>query len=195
MSAAAQNGPKWRNSPFGRASPSPSPAVTDGKPRPTSALFSSPNSSPLTLGHARHQSFSPLTTIQQGPARANSTRKRSNSYRSSTPATGTFAPTFIKSEEMQQPPANVNGIDGENDFSGKRYVWLKDPTTAFVKGWVVEELEHGKLRIQCDDGSVRLSVYPSSPWVNLVCSSVTLIPETSIKLIQPSLTKPTTWLN
>jgi myosin protein heavy chain len=111
------------------------------------------------VGHARHQSFSPLTSLQQGPARSNSARKRSNSYRSGTPATGTFAPTFIKSEEMQQPIANVSGIDGENDFSGKRYVWLKDPTTAFVKGWVVEELEQGKLRIQCEDGSVNLFVY------------------------------------
>lgn len=48
----------------------------------------------------------------------------------------------------------MKGIEGENDFSGKRYVWLKDPQTAFVKGWVVEELEGGRLLVQCDDGSV-----------------------------------------
>jgi myosin heavy chain 9/10/11/14 len=96
-----------------------------------------------------------MGNIQQGPGRTNSVRKRSNSYRGSSPATGTFAPTFIKSEEMQKPMPTVNGIEGENDFSGKRYVWLKDPATAFVKGWVVEELDAGKLRIQCDDGSVR----------------------------------------
>lgn len=48
----------------------------------------------------------------------------------------------------------MNSIEGENDFSGRRYVWIKDPTTAFVKGWVVEELEGGSLLVQCDDGSV-----------------------------------------
>jgi myosin protein heavy chain len=83
-------------------------------------------------------------------------RNRSNSHRGSSPATGTFAPVFIQSEEMQKAAA-VNGIEGENDFSGKRYVWLRDQTTAFVKGWVVEDLEDGKLRVQCDDGSVRVT--------------------------------------
>jgi myosin heavy chain 9/10/11/14 len=48
----------------------------------------------------------------------------------------------------------VNGIEGENDFSGRRYVWLKDPQAAFVKGWVVEELPGNRLLVQCDDGSV-----------------------------------------
>lgn len=48
----------------------------------------------------------------------------------------------------------VKGIEGENDFSGKRYVWLKDPKQAFVKGWVVEELGGNRLLVQCDDGSV-----------------------------------------
>jgi hypothetical protein len=48
----------------------------------------------------------------------------------------------------------VKAMEGENDFSGKRYVWLKDPQTAFVKGWVVEELENNMILVQCDDGSV-----------------------------------------
>ena len=48
----------------------------------------------------------------------------------------------------------MGGIEGENDFSGKRYVWLKDPKQAFVKGWVVEELDESTLRVQCDDGNV-----------------------------------------
>lgn len=55
---------------------------------------------------------------------------------------------------MRKPVDAVKGIEGENDFSGKRYVWLKDPQTAFVKGWVVEELAGGRLVVQCDDGSV-----------------------------------------
>ena len=55
---------------------------------------------------------------------------------------------------MQKPMAQVDSIEGENDFSGKKYVWLTDPNTAFVKGLVVEELDNGCLLIQCDDGSV-----------------------------------------
>jgi myosin heavy chain 9/10/11/14 len=150
MSLPAHNGPQWRNTASARPSPSPSPAPNAPKGRPQSAVFSSPLSSPP--GHNRHQSFSPMPAIT-GPTRSNSTRNRSNSHRGSSPATGTFAPVFIKSDEMQQPLA-VKGIDGENDFSGKRYVWLKDPDAAFLKGWVVEEPESGKLRVQCDDGSV-----------------------------------------
>lgn len=48
----------------------------------------------------------------------------------------------------------VKGIEGENDFSGKRYVWLKDPEEAFVKGWVIEEKAGGGLLVQTDDGNV-----------------------------------------
>lgn len=48
----------------------------------------------------------------------------------------------------------VRGIEGENDFSGKRYVWLRDANAAFIRGWVVEELNGGRLLVQCDDGNV-----------------------------------------
>jgi myosin protein heavy chain len=34
-------------------------------------------------------------------------------------------------------------------------VWLKDSKSAFVRGWVVEELDGDRLLVQCDDGSVR----------------------------------------
>ena len=57
---------------------------------------------------------------------------------------------------MRKPTDVVKGIEGENDFSGRKYVWLKDPQTAFVKGWVVEELGGNKLLVQCDDGSVSM---------------------------------------
>jgi hypothetical protein len=119
-------------------------------------------------------------------------RNRSNSYRGSSPATGTFAPVFIKSEEMQKP-SPVSGIKGENDFSGKRYVWLKDPNTAFVKGWVVEELEDGMLRIQCDDGSVstiRLSQHFTNVYSNEMFIKMTLT-----KSILLNSTKLTIWRN
>ncbi|PHH86936.1 hypothetical protein CDD83_9561 [Cordyceps sp. RAO-2017] len=49
----------------------------------------------------------------------------------------------------------VNSIEGENDFSGKRYVWLKDPQQAFIKGWVVDELDENRIRVQTDDGTQR----------------------------------------
>jgi myosin protein heavy chain len=81
-------------------------------------------------------------------------RHQSNS-KTGTPTSNTFAPSFIKTEEMKRSPEKLNGIEGENDFSGKRYVWLKDPTTAFVKGWIVEEMGNNQILVQCDDGSVR----------------------------------------
>ena len=55
---------------------------------------------------------------------------------------------------MQHGLQTVRGIEGENDFSGKRYVWLKDPNTAFVKGWVIEELPDNRLIVECDNGEV-----------------------------------------
>ena len=65
---------------------------------------------------------------------------------------GTFAPQFIHEDDQETP--RLGGIvEGENDFSGKRYVWLKDPTAAFVRGWVVEDLPEGKILVQCDNGT------------------------------------------
>lgn len=84
-----------------------------------------------------------------------SVRHSHSGSRSDTPQSNTFAPSFIKTDEMRRSPdAAVKGIEGENDFSGKRYVWLKDPQTAFVKGWVVQELAGNRILVQCDDGSV-----------------------------------------
>jgi myosin protein heavy chain len=99
------------------------------------------------MGHARNQSLSQLSAPL---GRSNSARLRSNSNRNSTPA-GTFAPQFIADESQDIP--EVRGIEGENDFSGKRYVWLRDSKTAFVRGWIVEELHGGQLLVQCDDGT------------------------------------------
>ncbi|KOS21022.1 Myosin type-2 heavy chain 2 [Escovopsis weberi] len=76
--------------------------------------------------------------------------------RNGTPTSSTFAPSFIREEEdMRQENESVKGIEGENDFSGKRYVWLKDPQEAFVKCWVVEELGDNKLLVQVEDGALR----------------------------------------
>lgn len=79
---------------------------------------------------------------------------RSTSVKASQHSSNTFAPTFINAEDLRQRGEKSGGIEGENDFSGKRYVWLRDPQTAFVKGWVVEELSDGRLSVQCDDESV-----------------------------------------
>lgn len=85
--------------------------------------------------------------------RSSSKSVSSPSGRQGSPGAGTFAPKFIKSE-LDGTTERVGGIEGENDFSGKRYVWVKDSKTAFVKGEVIEELGNDMLRVQCDDGSV-----------------------------------------
>lgn len=69
-------------------------------------------------------------------------------------AAGTFAPQFIKQEDLDGAADRVRGIEGENDFSGKRYVWIRDDEKAFMKGWVSEELPGSMLRVKCDDSSV-----------------------------------------
>lgn len=100
------------------------------------------------MAHARHQS---LTHLSSPPLSRNESRLRSNSNRNSIPI-GTFAPQFI-SEDTPDVAKPGGIVEGENDFSGKRYVWLHDPKNAFVRGWVVEELAGGKLLVQCDDGT------------------------------------------
>jgi myosin protein heavy chain len=69
---------------------------------------------------------------------------------------GTFAPQFIKDTDERQNslPASGKGIAGENsDFSGRRWVWVRDPEKAFVKGEVLKD-DDGMLTVRCDDGSV-----------------------------------------
>lgn len=87
------------------------------------------------------------------PLQNGGTRFRSNS-RGGGASSNTFAPSFIKTEEERRGPEPVRGIEGENDFSGKRYVWLKDAQAAFVKGWIVDDLGNNQILVQCDDGSV-----------------------------------------
>jgi hypothetical protein len=81
-------------------------------------------------------------------------RERSNSAKNS-PSSGTFAPSFIKSEELRRGADQIRGLEGENDFSGNKYVWLRDPQKAFIRGLVLEESE-GRLLVQTDDGDVRM---------------------------------------
>lgn len=193
MAQPAQNGPKWRTNPFNRSSASPSPVVSPHNGRPLSTLAPSSLSSAHASGHQRNQS---LTASPLGPvlSRNNSTRLRSNSHRSSTPVTGTFAQNFISSEEIQNGTPAISRIEGENDFSGKRYVWLRDQTTAFVRGWVVDELDGGRLLVQCDDGSVcdvRLQLLSKL----MVYSNAMSTKMRPIRSTPRNLTRQMTWLN
>jgi len=77
---------------------------------------------------------------------------RSNSVQR-TSSSSTFAPQFIKSEELKRSEDRISSIEGENDFSGKRYVWVKDPEKAFVRGWVVEDLSDKRVLVQFETGS------------------------------------------
>ncbi|EGX95143.1 myosin-11 (Myosin heavy chain) [Cordyceps militaris CM01] len=143
----SNNVPTQRRNPFSRTD-SPAPVqATNGRPK--SALFSP--QAPTSPSHKRSHSGNPLGVVLTPPAMKNGRRDS----RSGTPTSGTFAPAFIKTEEMMRGYDTVKGIEGENDFSGKRYVWLKDPVEAFVKGWVVQEKPDGNLVVQVDDGSQR----------------------------------------
>lgn len=54
---------------------------------------------------------------------------------------------------MRKSEDRISAIEGENDFSGKRYVWVKDPEKAFVRGWIIEELPGKKVLVQFENGS------------------------------------------
>lgn len=101
------------------------------------------------MRNSSHSHFSTVISSSTGAS-----RERSSSTRHNSNASGTFAPQFIKSEELRRVADQFQGIEGENDFSGKRYVWLKDIEKAFVRGLVIDERSNGELLIQCDDGSV-----------------------------------------
>ncbi|KAI9845070.1 MAG: hypothetical protein M1837_005074 [Sclerophora amabilis] len=151
---AAPSGAVWRSNPFTRSSPSPSPGPSTNNGRPKSAFFSSPLSAPQSPNHARNQSLSTVPTSIESIAGGDMRPRADSRAASSMPMSSTFAPQFIKSKDRSDED-HVQGIEGENDFSGKRYVWLRDSVVAFVRGWVVEEKGDGLLLVQCDDGTQR----------------------------------------
>lgn len=154
MAPPPLDGSSRRANPFNRDSASPSPRPPPASSRPKSAVFTTPTTPVEPMGHARHSSFSPLGSVAQMPSNG---RQLSNSLRNNSQSSGTFAPKFIKSEELQRGAEQIRGIEGENDFSGKRYVWLRDPEKAFARGLVVEERDGGQLLVQLEDGTVRIS--------------------------------------
>jgi hypothetical protein len=139
-----------RASLFGR--PSPSQGTSSPQARPKSAIITPSHGLESARGHLRNSSVSQLSpTFSPG-----GNRERSNSAKNS-PSSGTFAPSFIKSEELRRGADQIRGLEGENDFSGNKYVWLRDSEKAFVRGLVLEELEGDRLLVQSDDGDVCIS--------------------------------------
>jgi myosin protein heavy chain len=69
-------------------------------------------------------------------------------------STGTFTPKFINALNVKDSrPTDVARDLAE--FSGKRWVWLKDDKFGFVKGWVTED-NGATLQVRCDnEGSDR----------------------------------------
>jgi len=163
-----------RNNPFTRNNVPPS-AGPSGVGRPKSFLGSSSASisqaAPSPPSHARTQSLHHVSSTPQLASQLGSLRSIHSANRGltrePTSASTTFAPSFIKTEDLRKPTDIVNGIEGESDFSGKKYVWLKDPEKAFIKGWVVEELPENKILVQCDDGSVSIAYWDRAPIVRI----------------------------
>jgi len=151
MAAQAQTGPRWRNTPFEKGAATTSPGPPPGHVRSRSTILSPIMAPTPAVNHVRHQSFAELGL---GSLERKDSKRISVPARGSTANAGTFAPKFIKPESLDGAAERVGGIEGENDFSGKRYVWVKDPEVAFVRGWVVEDLPNARLLVQCDDGSV-----------------------------------------
>ncbi|EEP78856.1 myosin-11 (Myosin heavy chain [Uncinocarpus reesii 1704] len=155
MSSPSINVAQRRQNPFSRNSLSPSPAPRETlairSGRPKSVAFAAP-AQVHPPSHTRTSSFVPSTS---DTFLGQLSRRRSNSVRNNTPSSSTFAPEFIKYEELRKGADQIRGQEGDNDFSGKRYVWLRDPEKAFIRGLVLEETENGMLVVQCDDGSRR----------------------------------------
>lgn len=144
------NGSPRRANPFSRASLSPSPSPQPKYTRPKSAVITSSSVLEEPRGHFRNSSVSQLSPTG---LRSPIIRERPGSSKNNV-ASGTFAPEFIKTEELRRGADQIRGLEGDNDFSGNKYVWLRDPDKAFVRGLVLEEQENGKLLVQCDGGDV-----------------------------------------
>ncbi|KAK7419519.1 class II myosin [Neonectria punicea] len=153
MAFNANNMAHRRNNPFARAtSASPAP-IANGRPK--SAIFPSTTPIPALPASTAHGRTQSNTSIPSSHRLSSAGSRQRSESRNATPTSSTFAPSFIKAEETKRNQDAVKGIEGENDFSGKRYVWVKDPQNAFVRGWVVEDLERNQLLVQCDDGTQR----------------------------------------
>lgn len=67
---------------------------------------------------------------------------------------------------MKRSEERISAIEGENDFSGKRYVWVRDTEKAFLRGWIVEDLPEDQILVQFDNGSQQEMHYDDVDKVN-----------------------------
>lgn len=118
-----------------------------------------------SAGGIRPASPTKLTPISQNLPHG---RNFSISSGTSNKRVQTFTPSQIKSvleqsgsegdrDNTQDLSSTEDGVVVEGDsaeFAGKKWVWIPDADNAFVKGFVTEEDENGKLRVLCTDDSV-----------------------------------------
>lgn len=185
-----------RANPCGRSTPSPLPSAPQTRsPRPKSAIVTSPSKFEEARSHFRNSAS--ISQLSPSSLKRTVTRQRSTSLRNDA-TSGTFAPEFIKSEELQRGADEIRGLEGDNDFSGNKYVWLRHPEKAFIRGLVLEERADGKLLVQSDDGEVwQLEVHRVHEENEAYHhnSNERLKRTKSIRSIRRSLTKPMIWQN
>lgn len=64
----------------------------------------------------------------------------------------------VSTETIQTSLSAESQGNFENaEFSSKRWVWIPDPTLAFIKGFVTEDLPEGKVKVRCIDDSVSIT--------------------------------------
>lgn len=142
------NGSPKRAGPFIRPPSSASPSSSKHARAKSAAMGL--NDRGETGGHFRNNSVSQISSSEPaGPL----LRDRMSPFKNNA-SSSTFAPEFIKTEELRRGADQIRGLEGDNDFSGNKYVWLKDPKRAFVRGLVLEEQGNGRLLVQSDDGDV-----------------------------------------
>ena len=120
-------------------------------------------SSPIASRSTQRISVSSLSQNFSAPATSSAPLSLVKHVRSNSSSVkgmaGTFAPQFFKSSDERRTSVSSSlgkGIAGESsDFSGRRWVWVRDPEKAFVKGEVLEDVD-GMLTVRCEDGSVCL---------------------------------------
>ena len=153
MGSHSQNEPRSRFNPSGINGVNFSSGQASFGHSRSKSNFPQPTQMSSTPGtHARNKSLADLNL--SGFNKNEMLRSKVASLKNNAPG-ATFAPRFINNEDMDNSRETPLGIEGENDFSGKRYVWLRDSQTAFIRGWIVDELPAGMLKVQCDDGSQR----------------------------------------
>jgi myosin protein heavy chain len=141
------------SSPSGVA-PSPPPAPSPRTPEPSSPLASTVRNHRLSVSSLSQNFAAPVPPAV--PSIPVVRHGRSNS--SVKAIAGTFAPQFIRVTDERERRNSTSGfgkgIAGESsDFSGRRWVWVRDSEKAFVKGEVLQD-EDGMLTVRCEDGSV-----------------------------------------